>query len=158
MSKMESTFKMAYGKGAKYSVIIGAILELALISTFFKVGLLYLGSGFLALCGLQVWFVCVSIRNNHYEISGDDLIVKCFGDKKRIYPIDKIQKIEFVDYGTEWVRPAPNSRHQLLLYFDRKYFKSVEPRRFGPEDREAFVNTLLETNPNIEVVKEEIKL
>lgn len=155
---MESTFKMAWGKGAKYSVIIGVILELVLISTFFKVGLLYFGLGFLAFCGLQVWFVFASIRNNHYEINRNDLIVKCFGGKKEIYSIDKIQKIQFVDYGTEWVRPAPTSRHQLLLYFDRKYFKSVEPRRFGPEDREAFVESLIGINHNIEVKRDEIKL
>ncbi|MCM1142934.1 MAG: PH domain-containing protein [Muribaculum sp.] len=155
---MERTFKMAWGKGTLYGSIIGVFMELLLIFVFFKVGLIYFGFGLLTLFGLLMWFQYAAFQKNRYEINGNDLIVKCIGDKKRIYPIDKIQKIQLVDYGTEWVRPAPTSRHQLLLYFDRKYFKSVEPRRFGPEDREAFVNTLLEINTNIEVVKEEIKL
>lgn len=45
-----------------------------------------------------------------------------------------------------------------MIYFDRKYIKSIEPRRFGLEDRESFVNTLIEINPNIIVEKEETKI
>lgn len=108
---MEQTFKMAWGKGARYMLVIGAILELMIILPFFKVGLFYFGFGFLVLYGLLIWFICVSLRNNHYEINDNDLIVKSFGDKKRTYPIDKIQKIVFVDYGTEWLRKPPNSRY-----------------------------------------------
>lgn len=152
---MERTFRMAWGKGAYYSLTIGVIVELVMIFTFIKFGLLYLGIGLLIFCMLLIWLQYSAIRNNRYEITESDLIARCFGDKKRIYPIDKIHKIVFVDCGTDWQKTPPNCRYQLAIFFDRKYIKSVEPRRFGPEDRNAFVDALLEINPQIIVDKEE---
>lgn len=155
---MEQIFKMAWGKGAYFSLAIGVIVELVLICIFFMVGAFYLGIILVALCVLMVWFQYATIKNNRYEVSGNDLIVKCFGDKKRVYPIDKIQKIVYVDCGTDWQKTPPNSRYQLAVYFDRKYIKSVEPRRFGPEDRDAFVEILFKINPNIVIEQEEINI
>lgn len=129
---------MAWGKGAYYGMAIGYVIEFVMICKFFIVGLFYHGIGFLAFLGLILWFQYATIKNNRYEINGDNLIVRCFADEARIYPIDKIQKIVFVDLGTDW--------------------QSIEPRRFGLEDRESFVNTLIEINPNIIVEKEETKI
>lgn len=102
-----------------------------------------------------VWFNCAAFKKNHYEIVDGEIIIKYFAGKSKRHPIDKIFKIEYIDVGTEWMRFSPSGRYQLAAYFDRQYFKSVEPRRFGPEDRDAFVAALLEIKPDIEVIREE---
>lgn len=149
---------MAWGKGAFWSMAIGLTVELMLIFLIFMAGAIYLALGLLAFCIMIIWLQCAAIRHNRYEITGDSIIVRCLGEKKRIYLIEKIQKIVFVDCGTEWMRNPPNSRYQLAIHFERKYIKSVEPRRFGPVDREAFVRILLGINPDIIVENDEKKI
>jgi len=152
---MEYTFKMAWGKGTNYGLAIGTAMELILAFGAVLGGCLYLGLGILVLTAMMIWFQRLIIKRSRYEICNNELIVKAFANKKITYPINLIQKIEYVDLGTEWGRNTPNSRHQLAIYFDRKYIKSVEPRHFGPEDRHAFVKAILDINPDIIVDENE---
>lgn len=152
---MEKTFKMAWGKGANYILAIGIATEILFAIVAFRAGILYLGLGILALTAMTLWFQRMTVKKSRYEICNNELIVRAFADKKRIYPINKIQRIKYIDLGTDWARTPPNSRHQLAIYFDKKYIKSVESRRFGPEDRDEFVDAILLVNPDVVVDRNE---
>lgn len=154
---MGKTFKMAFGKGAYYAVFIGTMMELVLVIVMSLVKL-YIGLLFLLMVILTLWFCSMSVRRSRYIVTEDEIIVALYADRKRKFCIDRISKINYVDTGTEWARNAPNARHQLAIYFDRKYLKSVEPRYFAPEDRNAFVEELLRHKPDITVNTEEEKL
>lgn len=149
-------FKMAFGRGAYYSLIIGSIIELVMVVVFLRISL-WLGIVFLLLMVGAMWLSCMSISKSHYEITSQELILHMFGSGKKKYLIDRIRKIIFVDMGTEWIHYPPNARYQLEIYFDRKYLKSVEPVRLAPEDRVGFVDCLLERNPEIIIEKDEVR-
>lgn len=154
---MEHKYKIAYGRGAYYSLTIGALLEVvlaipALIYYF------YLGVGIVVFTIIMIWYCCKIYNSSYYEITDSEIVTCGFSCKKQTYPIDKISKICYVDTGTEWARNVPNARYQLEIYFDRKYLKSVMPLYFAPEDRDAFVKTLLHVNPDIIVNPEETRL
>ena len=132
--------------------ILGFVMVLPIIWIF----LIYvpvLGIGFIALMAFLGWLQYMTVHNNKYIVTDKEIVIEMFWTKTRKYLIDKIQRIEYVDLGTDWGRYPPNARYQLAIYFDRKYVKSVEPIRFGPSDRNSFVATLLEINPSI-VIKE----
>lgn len=103
----------------------------------------------------EVWLYYKVIHTNRYVVSDNELAVRQFWRKTKIYRIDRILKIEYVDLGYDWGRTAPNARFQLAIYFSRDYVKSVMPFRFGPVDRDGFVEALLESNPSIAVDRED---
>lgn len=154
---MCETFKMGWGKKVCYIFAIGVLMELVLVGVLLKVSL-YLGLGFLLLTVLMVWFQFMTMRKNHYVVDRGAIAVNVFGMKTRKYDISKIQRINYVDIGTECARSVPNGRFQLAIYFERKYLKSSEPRLFAPEDRDAFVKLLTQLNPDIIVDTEEKKI
>lgn len=130
--------------------IIGIVMVLPII-WIFLIHIPVLGIGFLALFAFLGWLQYMIIHNNKYIVTDKEIIVEMFWTKTKKYFIDKIQRIEYVDLGTDWGRNPPNARYQLAIYFDRKYVKSVEPIRFGPDNRDEFVEALLQSNPNIEI-------
>ncbi len=149
------TFKMAWGKGVYFSLAYTVVVFIPLIWATCSGGAFSLTAAIailLCLVSLMQWF---ALHKNRYIITDSDIIVKNFGEKARTYPIDKITRIEYVDLGTDWMKTPPNSRYQLAIWFDRKYIKSVEPRRFGPVDREGFVEAILKINPSITVEGQE---
>lgn len=155
---MKETFKMGWGKKVHSIFVVGVLMELVLAGVALSVNLLYLGLGILVLTALMVWFQCMTFKKNCYVIDGDEIAVKPFGGKPQKYDISKIQRINYVDIGTECGRGAPNARFQLAIYFERKYLKSYEPRLFAPEDRDSFVKLLTQLNPDIIVDTEEKKI
>lgn len=155
---MEQTFKMAWGKGTYYNLIILFFIMSFFICFTLMMDEFWISVGLLVLCLIIAGCQYAAIKINCYIIRENKIIVKKFTWKERIYPIDKIFKIEYIDIGTQWSDYPPNSRYQLAVYFDRIYLKSIMPRRFGPENRKAFINYLLEINPHIIVGKEEKKI
>lgn len=143
---------MGWSKATYIMSFIMILLELPLIVTFLiKIPLL--GLGFVALTGFVVWLLFKVIHTNRYIVEGDEIVVKLFWTKARRYRIDKIQKIEYIDFRTDWGGTPPNLRYQLAIYFERGYVKSADPFLFGPKDRDGFVDALLETDPGIPVCK-----
>lgn len=153
---MNQTFKLGYGRGARVGVAVGSAMELVLAFAFFSAGLFWFGLGIVALTLVVGCLVIYSMRRTRYEISDSEILVRCLGESNKRYLIDKIQKIQYIDINTEWARYAPNCRFQLAVYFERSYFKSVEPRYFGPSDRDAFVDAILKVNPDIQVNRDDI--
>ena len=150
---MERTFKTAWGKGTYYMTVIGIIMILPLI-WICLIKILFLGIGFIAIMAFVLWFQYMVINNSKYLVANNEIIVKFFWTKPKKFLIDKIQRIEYVDLGTDWGRNSPSARFQLAIYFERKYLKSVEPRLFGPDNRDEFVEVLMQSNPNIIVDKD----
>lgn len=120
-------FKMAFGRGAYYSLAIGTLLELVMAAVVIFVGVFYLGLGIILLTVAMVWFCWAIYQKSHYEITDSEIMVCLYGSKKKRYPIDKITEIRYIDTGTEWKEYPPNARYQLEIYFDKKYLKSIMP-------------------------------
>lgn len=99
----------------------------------------------------------MSFFKSKYVIADGEILVDFYSDEKRNYSIDKITKIAYIDISSKWRPFSAEPRHQLAIYFERSYLKSIEPRNFFPADRDAFVDALLEVKPNIDVEKIEIK-
>ena len=154
---MERTFIWGWSKGTYYMPIIAIVMVLPII-WIFLIHIPVLGIGFLSLFAFLGWLQYMVIHNSKYIVTDKEIVVEMFWTKPKKYLIDKIQRIEYVDLGTDWGRNSPSARFQFAIYFERRYLKSVEPRLFGPADRNSFVATLLEINPNITVVEEEIKI
>lgn len=152
---MAQIFKMGWSKAPYYISAVGIGVMLIFPYVMFAVGVFFVGILFLATILFTVWFQWKIISKSRYELNGDEIIIKVFWCKQRVFLINKIKKIEYVDLGTDFVRNTPNSRHQLAIYFERKYLKSVEPRLFGPEERDAFVKAILEVNPEVVVDENE---
>lgn len=149
---MNREFNMAWGKGTYYSTVIGIIMILPL-TWICLIKIPFFGIGMLAIMAFVFWHQYMVIHNSKYLVANNEIIVKFFWTKPKKYLIDKIQRIEYIDIGTDWGRNSPSARFQLAIYFERKYLKSVEPRLFGPDNRDEFVEVLMQSNPNIIVDK-----
>ncbi|MCI9042587.1 MAG: hypothetical protein HFJ93_01540 [Muribaculaceae bacterium] len=149
---MDKSFIMGWSKATRIMPIAGALMLSPIIAVSFT-AIPLLGLGLLAPVVFMIWLQYMTIRGGKYIVTGNEIIVKMFWTKTRRFSIDKIQKIDYIDLGTDWGRCPPNTRLQLAVYFERKYVKSVEPFRFGPSDRDGFVEALLEHNPGIIVDK-----
>ena len=84
-----------------------------------------------------------------YQIKGDQLGVRSFY-RWTWYQIDKIVSIK----PTRSILSAPAlSFNRLAIKFStRSILKSAMPLEISPVDREQFIRTLLDINPNIEVL------
>lgn len=111
----------------------------------------------LAVIAILIYISFMSFLKSRYEIKDNEIIVNFYSEDKRNYRIDKITKIAYIDTSSKWRPFSKVPCHQLAIYFDRAYLKSIEPRTFYPADRDAFVETILRVNPNIPVEREEIK-
>lgn len=152
---MAQIFKMGWSKAIYYISAVGIGVMLIFAYVLFAVGVFFGGIFLLASIMFMVWLQWKTISTCRYELNGDEIVIRGFGCRQRVYLINKIKKIEYVDLGTDLGRNPPNSRYQLAIYFERKYIKSVEPIRFGPEERDAFVKSILEVNPNVVVDENE---
>lgn len=141
---------MGWSKACIVRLTITIILLLPVILFMIAEGP-YLGIPVGGMIAFEVWFSYKTIHTNRYVVADNEIAVIQFWRKTKIYRIDRIMKIEYADLGYDWGRTAPNARFQLAIYFTRDYVKSVMPFRFGPADRDGFVESLLESNPSIEV-------
>lgn len=99
----------------------------------------------------------MSFFKSKYVITDGEILVDFYSDEKRNYFIEKITKIAYIDTSSKWRPFSAEPRHQLAIYFERSYLKSVEPRNFFPADRDAFVDAILKVKPDICVQRTEMK-
>lgn len=153
---MERKFKVALDN--RNIIIIAIEVALILLYCYFAFTLNnHFRAGVLVFLSISSFYSFMSYFKSKYVIRGNELIVDFFSDEKRIYPIDKITKITYIDTSSEWRPLSREPRHQLAIYFERSFIKSIEPLSFKPLDRDSFVEAILKVNPGIEVESNEIK-
>ena len=81
-----------------------------------------------------------------YVISGYELIYKS-GTLKGKIDIKNIKKIEYNKYLWSGMRPALSTKGMVV------YYNKFDEIFLSPLDRENFVETLLQLNPEIEIIK-----
>lgn len=93
--------------------------------------------------GLLIWI----LLDTKYRIHKQHLLYYC-GPFRGTIPIDKIRKIERWNkwYVNSTMKPALD-KDGLIIYYEK--FDDIY---ISPENKENFIKTLLEINPNIEVV------
>lgn len=91
-----------------------------------------------------------------YTISSDQLTSEG-RNGTHTYPVDKIEKICYVDTKRHRWQMITTNRYQLAVFFDKSYIKSIEPLYFSPVDRDDFVAELTKTNPKIIVNRAYVK-
>ncbi len=151
------TFKMSYGRAVPYISVFCLTLLLILSIKLLLVKVWLIGAGALLITVGLALFVYKVLHNPPVYVIDDTTISFKQFYRQDIYPIDRINRIQYIDLGVEYSRGPNNSRLQLAIYFDRSLFKSTEPRAFCPVDRDGFVEALLTRNPAIEVIREDIR-
>lgn len=94
-------------------------------------------------------FMLIMFKGIFFKIDGDNLIVYEFF-RPTIFPIDKIESISPVK--TILACSATSLVNRLAIKFsDRKVLKSSMPLIISPVRQIAFIDQLLEINPDIEI-------
>lgn len=151
------TFRMAYGRAVPYLSGIGVVFLLILSVKLIAVKVWWLGGASLFVTALMALFIYRFYKHPPVYVIDDNTITLKHFWQKAVYPIDRIVRIQYFDLGVEYSTGPNNARRQLGLYFDRKLYKSVEPRAVCPDDRDGFVEALLARNPDIQVDRQDIR-
>ena len=150
-------FNMTYGRAVPYMCGCGLVGMLAIAVSLLAAKVWWVGAGMLLITVAMAAFIYRTLKNPpFYIIDGNAITFKQLW-RQDVYPIDRIVKIQYFDLGIEYSYGPNNARYQLGIYFDRKLFKSSEPRAFCPDDRDGFVNALLARNPAIKVDRNDIR-
>ena len=148
---------MSYGRALPYISGAAIAMMVAIATPLLVARAWWFGGAILVLTVSVAVFVYRYFHNPPVDIiEGNTITFKQLW-RQDIYPIDRIIKIQYFDLGVEYSRGPNNARRQLGLYFDRKLFKSSEPRAFCPDDRDGFVEAVLARNPAIEVNRRAIR-
>ena len=150
-------FNMTYGRAVPYMCGCGLVGMLAIAVSLLAAKVWWVGAGMLLITVVMAAFIYRTLKNPPVYIIDDTSITLKQLWSQTVYPIDRIVKIQYFDLGIEYSHGPNNARYQLGIYFDRKLFKSVEPRAFCPDDRDGFVNALLALNPDIKVNRTDIR-
>lgn len=149
-----------------WGMCIGIMVALILIPKngniypFLFFGLLYML--------IPLWFEIMvhMIRTKSYiALIDNEIVVKRWMCRKVSFPIDKIESVRVVDFDTDVVDkqtkdyrlPMAMGRVNLypqkgvIVFFDRKWIKSVQPIFFNPADPERFAQDLAEESGTISV-------
>ncbi len=110
---------------------------------------------------IPIWFEFMvhKIRTKSYiELIDNKIVFKRWMCRKVSYPIDKIESIQVVDFDTDVVDKQTQDymlpvamgkvdlypRKCVIVFFERKWIKSVRPVFFNPANPELFAQTLAE--------------
>lgn len=156
-------FKCHYTNASRFdrlsvwSVGIGVMTVLALTPhtgntyPFLCFGLLYM------LIPFWFEFMVHMIRTKSYiELIDNKIVFKRWMCRKVSYPINKIERIQVVDFDTDVVDKLTQDyrlplsmgmvdvypRKGVIVFFERKWIKSVQPILFNPIDSELFAYSL----------------
>lgn len=151
------TFRMSYGRDVPYLCGAAIIMMAAIAAPLLMARAWWLGGAILLMAVAMAVFVYRYFHNPPIYIIDDNTITFKQLWRQNVYPIDRIIRIQYFDLGVEYSRGPNNARRQLGLYFDRKLFRSSEPRAFCPDDRDGFVGALLARNPAIQVDRNDIR-
>lgn len=102
----------------------------------------------LAILGLLAIFFTVLFFTTYYEIQKEDLIISMFFYKVKI----KISDIRAIKYSNSFIKTnlyKPGFHYNGIEIFYNKF----DDIYISPENKEKFIQILLEHNPNIEIKK-----
>lgn len=153
---MERNFRIAISNNGIFILF----LEFALICLYGYAAFRMESAFRIAIFAVLVIIILISFMSffkSKYVIKNGEILVDFYSDEKRSYSIDKITKIAYIDTSSKWRPFSREPRHQLAIYFERPYLKSIEPRNFFPADRDAFVEAIQEIRPDLIVERNEIK-
>lgn len=140
-----------------YSVIL--MLVLTLISNNGHFYIILTCDILLMLIPIWFEFAVHMIRTRSFiTLTDKEIVVKRWMSHRVSYPIDKIECVRVVDFDTDHVDkltqyyrlPMPMGRVNLypqkgvIVFFDRKWIKSVHPVFFNPANTRLFAQTLAE--------------
>lgn len=154
---MAVTFRMSYGRAVPYICAAAIVMIIAIAVPLLMARAWWLGSTIILLAAAMAVFIYRYFHNPPVYVIDDNTITFKQLWRSEVYPIDRIIRIQYFDLGVEYSYGPLNARRQLGLYFDRKLFKSSEPRAFCPDDRDGFVGALLARNPAIKVDRNDIR-
>lgn len=121
-----------------FIIMIGTAVAVALTSTWWVT---------VPLCGTTI--VCILlIAGCWYEIDGNQLVVYQFFRPNR-FPINKISEVKkTIGY---LATAGMSSRRVSIRFTDRSILKSSMPLEISPKDRDKFIISLREINPDIRI-------
>lgn len=92
-------------------------------------------------------------------LTDNEIVVKVWGRREKTFPINEIEAVEIVDFDKDvvdkrmkyYTLPVSFGRggdiipnRGVLVFFKKKWIKSVHPVFFNPADSERFANALNE--------------
>lgn len=153
---MERKFRIEVDRRTCVVTLIEVALVVLWLFLRFKLNSIASG-GVLVILGIGIYHTFMRYFKSGYMVSDEEIIVDIFSDEKRTYPIDMITMIVYIDTVSKWHPFSRQPRHQLAIFFKRSFIKSIEPVCFAPQNRDAFVDAILTSNPDITVEIAEIK-
>lgn len=114
---------------------------------------------------MPFWFeytVRMRRTKGYIQLIDNNIVYKAWMSRKVSYPIDKIKSVKVVDFDADVVDKLTQDyqlpvsmgkvnlypRKGVIVFFDRKWIKSVRPILFNPIDPEQFAHTLIEKSCN----------
>ncbi len=159
--KENEIFTCAFNKRAMRANAIEGLLVMFVYFLLIGIALknVWISLGFIAFYLLLVWGIIYSnksiLTKSYFELSEDGML-KCWsrGKVRRAYPIEEIKSIErtnvagkkksYFSYPILYQRSGRDiiPGDGVLIYFNRKWYKSVIPVFFNPEDIDGFIDAI----------------
>lgn len=108
---------------------------------------------------IPLWFefgIYMVRTRSSIELTDDEIVVRRWLCGSKSFPIDKVETIRIVDFDKDKVDKLTKDyrlpmamgrvdlypRKGVIVFFDRKWIKSVQPILFNPADLSQFANAL----------------
>ncbi len=159
--KENEIFKCAFNERAMRANAIEGLLVMFVYFLLIGSALknVWISLGFLAFFLLLAWWIIYSnksiVTKSFYELSEDGML-KCWsrGKVRRAYPIKEIKSIErtnvagkkksYFSYPILYQRSGRDiiPGDGVMIFFNRKWYKSVIPVFFNPGDLDGFISAI----------------
>lgn len=153
-----------FDRSMVWGMSVCVIIVLIALASSFKTGNKGIAVFFVLLYMLiPIWFelvIYMTKRKGFIELIDNQIVFRAWMRSRKSFPVDKIERIQVVDFDTDcvdkltkdYMLPTPMGRVSLypqkgvIVFFERKWIKSVRPVFFNAADPDQFAGALSEAS------------